>query len=558
MKDLPISKKLFITFGVILGLFVITVVLSVFSLFSTGGNFDKFYEEAYQINIKADELKISIQTVAKNIGYSMMENDVDKTAQYVLTAQENIQILRDGTIYMKENFQGDRSLIDKYDSVMTKVKDDRDKVFELAKNNQNEEAIELYFNNVMPGFIEANGYLEQIGAAATQTAEVNYNSAKAQKNVITVILLVLSVITLGVTVFLASYIIRGITEPIRQIENAARKMAEGSLEVQIAYTSKDEMGSLADSMRSLTGSLRRIINDIGRILTHLGDGDFHVTSECADLYVGDYVPILLSMRQIRDRLNETMHQILEASNQVAAGAGQMAQSAQGLAEGATEQAGAVEELTATIEDVANMSEQTSVSAKEAYSQIKTSAQKAEDDKKEMEQLILAMERISETSKEIENIITAIEDIASQTNLLSLNASIEAARAGEAGRGFAVVADQIGKLAADSAQSAVNTKELIIKTLDEIEEGSQITNKTSKAFDMVIEEMKTFAEVAKESSEKSVVQFESLNQVKAGIEQISSVVQNNSAAAQETSATSEELSAQADNLENEVSRFKLLN
>ena len=85
-----------------------------------------------------------------------------------------------------------------------------------------------------------------------------------------------------------------------------------------------------------------------------------------------------------------------------------------------------------------------------------------------------MEHITEISKEIGNIITDIEDIASQTNLLALNASIEAARAGEAGKGFAVVADQIGKLAADSAKSAVNTRDLIDKTLVEIQRGNAVT------------------------------------------------------------------------------------
>ena len=89
------------------------------------------------------------------------------------------------------------------------------------------------------------------------------------------------------------------------------------------------------------------------------------------------------------------------------------------------------------------------------------------------------------SKEIGNIITDIEDIASQTNLLSLNASIEAARAGEAGKGFAVVADQIGKLAADSAKSVVNTRDLIDKTLVEIEKGNTITRTTADAFNQII-------------------------------------------------------------------------
>ena len=86
----------------------------------------------------------------------------------------------------------------------------------------------------------------------------------------------------------------------------------------------------------------------------------------------------------------------------------------------------------------------------------------------MTAMVDAMTRINETSKNIENTISEIEDIASQTNLLSLNASIEAARAGEAGRGFAVVADQIRQLAEQSTKSAVDTRELIEGSLEGVE------------------------------------------------------------------------------------------
>lgn len=557
MKDLAISKRLLITFGVILAMFLCTVVLSVFSLMSTGNNFDSFYTGPYEVTNKSADLRGSIQIVAKYIGYSMMEEDETKTAEYVEAAQQEIQALRDGTAYMRDNYQGDKAIIDKYDSVMKGVMEDRDKVFELAMSNRNQEAIELYFSSVMPAFKQANEYLLEMDEITRQLAVDTFNTADMQKTVATVVLLILSVITFGVTLAMANYIIRSITKPLNEIEQAAKEMAEGSLRVEIAYESKDEIGSLANSMRMLTSGVSVIVEDIGEILGQLANGNFQVKSKCLELYKGDYLPIVEAMRLIRNNLNATLLQINEATQQVAAGAGQMAQNAQGLAEGATEQAGAVEELTATVEDVANLAEAGAADSEKAYEQIRISAESAESSKEDMEELIKAMERISETSKEIENIIADIEDIASQTNLLSLNASIEAARAGEAGRGFAVVADQIGKLASDSAQSAVNTKGLIVKTLEEIEVGNNITAKTSEAFKEVIGEMKVFADIAKQSSGNSLTQFESLKQIRSGIEQISTVVQSNSAAAEETSATSEELSAQAENLEQQVNKFQLI-
>lgn len=557
MRNLTIGKKLFTTFGVIIVLFCCTVIISIFSLFSAKSRLDEFYNGPYNVTNKASDLKTSLEAVSKYVGYSMMEEDETKTAEYIKKAEDKIQDLRDGTLYMKEHFEEGSILIDGFDSTMLSVKEDRDKVFELAGQNRNQEAIDLFFSTVMPAFTEARDYLDQINDSSANMANDNYTKSVKQTNIVTVILLFLSIITFTITITMSLYITKSITYPIKEIEKAAQEMSEGSLNISIDYESKDELGNLSNSMRYLTKGIKDIIEDIGQILNGLAEGNFYIKSKCIEKYKLDYFPILNSMRSIRDNLNTTLTKINESAEQVALGSSQMAESSQSLAEGATDQAGAVEQLTATVQNVASMSEIIAADAENAYTRIQKSGEKAEDGSKQMQNLTEAMERINNTSKEIENIITSIEDIASQTNMLSLNASIEAARAGEAGKGFAVVANQIGKLAADSSQSAINTRELIVKTLEEIEIGNTITISTSEAFKDVIDSMKEFADVSKNSSEASINQAANLRQIQQGIEQISTVVQTNSATAEETSATSEELSAQAENLKGLVNKFQLL-
>ena len=304
------------------------------------------------------------------------------------------------------------------------------------------------------------------------------------------------------------------------------------------------------------GILADYVSEISAEVKAIAQGDLTRNGEDITDFLGDFSELKASLLYILKRFNSTLTEISNLAEQVSSNASEVENASKSLADGATEQAGVIEELNATIDTVVDLAADTAKETQSASARVKASANKANEEKEKMNDLLMEMEHITEISKEIGNIITDIEDIASQTNLLSLNASIEAARAGEAGRGFAVVADQIGKLAADSAKSAVNTRDLIDKTLVEIEKGNNITRTTADAFNQIIADMESFAEIAQNTMEKANSQAESLEQIGQGIEQLSGVVQGNAASSEENTAISINLAEGAAKMRERVNIFKL--
>ena len=349
----------------------------------------------------------------------------------------------------------------------------------------------------------------------------------------------------------------GIARPLQQMSERLKTFAEGDLDSEFPeHDAKDEVAEMIETARQMADNLNVIISDSGKLLNAMADGNFAIATEHEERYTGKFNDLLVGIRNMNRKIDESLRQVEETAEQVSLGSGNMAEAAQSLAEGATEQAGAVEELQATIADITANVEHTAENLQKSHADARKYADDADHSREQMHAMVEAMQRISESSMKIENIISELEDIASQTNLLSLNASIEAARAGEAGKGFAVVADQIRKLAEQSAASAVSTRELIEGSIHDVEDGNKAVALVSETLDEVIKGINAIADTSKSLSESSQSQATAMEQAEQGVNQISEVVQSNSAMAQETSATSEELSAQAETLDNLVRQFTL--
>lgn len=566
LKNWQIKKKLLVAFGIIIITTFLLIVTLLVGMKFIEGRLKKLYDgptmnihysaELYypQLDIQRAVNRVMAEGVDKaDVMYPQLEDAINK----------NLAIMDEAYKALHERLLTDEDKA-KLENINNKLNEEvtgyRIEVLSLLKKGDYEAAKE--YNNIYykPAVDAVKLMIEELETSIMDTA-ADYESSSA---VLAIILIVVGVVLLIsitiVAVVLALKVTVGITVPVNEITKAARRMSVGDLSVaeHITYESEDELGVLAHAMRETSYILDGYVAEIAENFELVANGDLTKDFNEITDFLGDFASIKKSFVNILKEFNNTLAKIQDNTTHVDNGSDEIASAANDLASGTGEQASAVEELTATIETVSGMAEEAAKEAEGAYSSMLESVKEAQTERQQMRELQEEMRRIKEISGEIEAIITSIEDIASQTSLLSLNASIEAARAGDAGRGFAVVADQIGKLATDSAQAVVDTKALIGKTIEEIERGNRATETTVAGFERIIKELEMFAGAAKSNSEVSRAQSFALQQVEEGINQISLVTQQNAAGSEECSAISEELAARATELANLVGRFKLYN
>ena len=402
------------------------------------------------------------------------------------------------------------------------------------------------------------GYVANVGDTGYVVISC-ISSSEYHQSIVLIGALIITVFVVGIFVIFMSIkkTAAQITKPLEELNDTAQKLAEGDLNVQLNVVSEDEIGELADSIGKTVTRLKEYINyidEISNVLDRIADGKLAISLKYS--YAGEFGKVKKALLNISESMVHVMQNIHDSAAQVGGGSEELAKAAEVLTEGSQLQAAAVEELLATSMTVSEQVEDNKKDAEQSVEYAKDVTVMMEESQNQMQQMRDAMNKIQDASNEVVTIIKTIEDIASQTNLLSLNASIEAARAGEAGRGFAVVADEIGKLANESAEAVNVTRNLIGVSLDEIKTGNEIADKVLESLSRSVDKITNVNAMIQKSAYNANIQIESMNQIKDGVEEISKGIQDNSAMAEETAATSEELAAQVVTLNGLVNKFDL--
>lgn len=555
MKKHSIQSKLRNSFIVILLLMALSGMIAIGALVKVGSDY-KFAINTYglsqghigQLNGEFNNMTATLRDIILEQDQAEIESLKTKMDGHV---QANNEYLAD----VKElaNTDREKEICTLVEDILAQYRDIRDDIIVLAANNQNEEAYASLKSEGMPLAEEIKNYINELLEINIQKCEETTAKANALTFVLAIVIIAFTAAAIITGLILSGRQSRAICNPLKNMVEAAGKLAQGDLNAEVVKTSDDEIGELADSLGFMIKNLKGYINKIAEVTGQISD--FNLDTSIDEDFLGSFSVIKDSINSILDVLNDAVSKISVAADEVASGSGQVAEGAQSLAEGTAEEASVAQELNAAVSEVSDKVNQNAKDAAKAGNLAKVAKESVGTGYEHMKEMIGAMDEIRLSTNEIQGIIKVIEDIASQTNMLSLNASIEAARAGEAGKGFAVVANEIGSLAEQSASATKNTVTLIERCIAATEKGSKKVDATAEALNDVKEKTESAGELIQQIAAASNEQAAALTEVVRGINMVSDTIQSNSAISEESAASSQELTSQSELLSQTIGKFQ---
>lgn len=554
LHQLNLHDKIKYIYATVIKFMILSGIVSIIGLSLLDIRFNSYVKGAQKANNAAKESIIDISSAARNIREMALNDDSSTYENYknnvktVLTdSQTQLDIIKNTNIIDDDLYNQYVKSLNEWGNIGYDIINQIEKGDLASAKNKIHTVCTPALNNLMS---IADKMEDETNKEADQAILLSNVVAVIGGVAIVLFIVIASLISKKIGAKITEMII----EPIRDIDNVAKDLANGNLHSELTYHSDDELGTLAHSLRKSIRTLSSYVDDIKRSMQEFSHGNFDVKPEVE--WKGDFEEILQAFMSFEASMADLVKHLQRVADQVAEGSEQIASSSTELAEGATNQAASVEELTASLANVSERVAQNSQNARAISGKVDELGTQLYESNGKMSEMVTSMSEIEKASKEISKIIETINQIASQTNLLALNASIEAARAGDAGKGFAVVADQVSALAAQSAEAAKESASLIDTSVAAVEKGMVIANDTASQLGAVVDNSRHIVDEVNNIADVLNTQTEAIKQVDDGVEAINDVVQTNSATSQECAAASQDMSTQADTLRGLIATLKI--
>ncbi|MCL1998870.1 MAG: methyl-accepting chemotaxis protein [Turicibacter sp.] len=343
--------------------------------------------------------------------------------------------------------------------------------------------------------------------------------------------------------------------PVTTIKNLMTAIADGDFSYRMPELS-GEYKTISDHININMDVFSSYIDEIDRVLDGIAEGN--LTDKIERQYSGSLDLVKRSINSIILRLGETMRVIGFVAAGVSKSSYQLFETVKKLGYEFNNQLSFLEEITKGITQLDRQQTENTTNSRHAASLSSTAKRSAESGSTEMKKLLESMQKISESSDKISQIIKTIEDIAFQTNLLALNASVEASHAGEHGKGFAVVADQVRALSNRSSAAAKETRQLIKKSMANVEEGMKCANDTAAGLEVIVQNVSDVASVIGDIFKSSRDQTDTISNLTDAIAQLNEMIVNDVSSATKTLESTKVLDSRVIVLQEKLAFFRVKN
>ena len=497
LRNLSIRARLLAGFGIVMFLSALLAIIALFSIQTISGDIDSIVNDRWPKTVQANAIIDNINVVARALRNAIILEDAQMVQQEIDRIPEASKLLTENIDKLEKTVSSDKGtqLLNDLKVKRVAYRDDLIKTLQLIKEGKKKEA-GLYLvktlRKTQSVYFEATAELIKYQSQLMdESGKDAANKAKQTQILILVLILVATVLSVGVSLF----IVRSITVPLSEGVDVANRLATGDLTASVTIRSNDEIGTLMTAMDNMVKRLRELIGKIKYAADNMASGSEQLSASAEEISRG-------------------MNEQASRSTQIATATEEMSQT--------------VIDVAKNTSTIAQISTQAFDHAKDGEGVVKRSVDEVQAIASTVAESSQVMQRLGTSSGQIGDIVGVINDIADQTNLLALNAAIEAARAGEQGRGFAVVADEVRKLAERTTQATSQINSMISSIQSEVvHAGVAMNNATSRVQSGV------------EFSRKT---GDSLGNIVSSVNTLQSMVQQIASATEEMSTVSETISS----------------